>query len=587
MAEPLALDLEEPGEPLEASAEEAALESAPEARVIAFLQDKGKLGANDVARARRLAEESGDPLLRMLVRLGLVSERDMAQAYADVLGLRLAQASDYPEVPFAGEDLSLRFLKDARVIPLREEGDVLEVALADPLDGFILDALQMAVDRPVSPWVGLPSEIEAALERLYEEDGQKTGEEDLDAALGEVSEDDIEHLKDLASEAPVIRMVNQIIQRAVESRASDIHIEPFEDELKVRYRIDGILKEVESPPPRSTAAIISRVKIMSKLNIAERRLPQDGRIPLRVQGKELDLRVSTVPTMFGESVVMRLLDKESVRFDFDSLGFDGSPRQRLLQILEMPYGIFLVTGPTGSGKSTTLYTALSRLNTQERKIITVEDPVEYQIPGINQIQVKPQIGMTFAGALRSIVRQDPDIIMIGEMRDLETARIAVQSALTGHVVLSTLHTNDAASGVTRLLDMGVEDYLLTSTVNGILAQRLVRSLCPVCRDPYRPLPELAAKLKRVEDGRKDQVTLYHSVGCPQCNSTGYLGRLAITEVLIMTDRIRQAVLAHATATDIQRIAVEEGMLTMYDDGLRKALDGRTTIEEVLRVAEEG
>ena len=401
----------------------------------------------------------------------------------------------------------------------------------------------------------------------------------------EVSEDDIEHLKDLASEAPVIRLVNQIIQKAVESRASDIHIEPFEDQLKVRYRVDGILKEVSSPPARSTAAVISRVKIMAKLNIAERRLPQDGRIPLRVQGKELDLRVSTVPTMFGESVVMRLLDKQSVRFDFDALGFDGSPRRRLERILEMPYGILLVTGPTGSGKSTTLYTALSRLNTQERKIITVEDPVEYQIPGINQIQVKAQIGMTFAGALRSIVRQDPDIIMVGEMRDLETARIAVQSALTGHVVLSTLHTNDAASGVTRLLDMGVEDYLLTSTINGILAQRLVRQLCPGCREAYRPLPELAAKFGQIADAAGD-FQLYRAIGCESCNGTGYLGRLVITEVLHMTDPIRRAVLEHATATEIQRIAIQEGMLTMYQDGLRKCLSGQTTMEEVLRVAEE-
>jgi general secretion pathway protein E len=325
---------------------------------------------------------------------------------------------------------------------------------------------------------------------------------------------------------------------------------------------------------------------MSKLNIAERRLPQDGRIPLRIQGKELDLRVSTVPTMFGESVVMRLLDKESVSFDFDALGFDGPPRDRLLQVLDQPYGIFLVTGPTGSGKSTTLYTALSRLNTEERKIITVEDPVEYQVPGINQIPVKASIGMTFAGALRAIVRQDPDIIMVGEMRDLETARIAVQSALTGHVVLSTLHTNDAASGVTRLLDMGVEDYLLTSTINGILAQRLVRRLCPACREPYRPMSELRARLDATGHAGGEPPTLYRAAGCKQCNHTGYRGRLVIAEVLLMSDRIRQAVLAHATATEIHRLAVEEGMITMYEDGLRKAVDGHTTMEEVLRVAQE-
>jgi general secretion pathway protein E len=561
-------------------------EISVESRVIAQLQERGKLVANDLARARRLSEESGDALLRMLVRLGLVSERDMGQAFAHVLDLPLVEPADFPEAPICADDLSLRFLRDAHILPLKESDDGLEAAFADPTDLFGQQALAMAVGKPVVPRVGLPSEIEAALERLYTPGGHNSEDELLEAELAEVSEDDIEHLKDLASEAPVIRLVNQIIQRAVESRASDIHIEPFADELKIRYRIDGILKEMDSPPARLTAAVISRVKIMSKLNIAERRLPQDGRIPLRVQGKELDLRVSTVPTLFGESVVMRLLDKESVRFDFDALGFDGSPRKRLLEILDMPYGIFLVTGPTGSGKSTTLYTALSRLNTQERKIITVEDPVEYQLPGINQIQVKPQIGMTFAGALRSIVRQDPDIIMVGEMRDIETARIAVQSALTGHVVLSTLHTNDAASGVTRLLDMGVDDYLLTSTINGILAQRLVRRLCPHCRERYEPLPEVRLKFMRLRDREAEDLFLYHPVGCEQCNDTGYRGRMVITEVLIMSDGIRQAVLSHATATEIQRQAIAEGMSTMYEDGLRKALDGRTTVEEVMRVAEE-
>jgi general secretion pathway protein E len=551
-------------------------------RVVSALESRGKLTHAEFGRARRLAEDAGDPVLPMLVRLGLVSERDMAQTLAEVLHLPLAQPADYPEAAVADGRLTLRFLKDSHSLPLREDADGLDVAVANPTEGFVLEALALALGKPVRAWVGLPSEIGAALDRLYEESAAKPAEPEGEG--GEFDEEDIEHLKDLASEAPVIRMVNQMMQRAVDARASDIHIEPFADELKVRYRVDGILKEVDSPPVRSTAAIISRIKIMAKLNIAERRLPQDGRIPLRVQGRELDLRVSTVPTMFGESVVMRLLDKESVRFDLDSLGFDGSPRERLLSVLDVPYGILLVTGPTGSGKSTTLYTALSRLNTQERKIITVEDPVEYQLPGINQIQVKAAIGMTFAGALRAIVRQDPDIIMVGEMRDLETARIAVQSALTGHVVLSTLHTNDAASGVTRLLEMGVEDYLLTSTVNGILAQRLVRRLCPHCREAYKPLPEVAAKLAKVAGGAP--ITLHRAVGCDQCNATGYRGRLVITEVLLMSDAVRQAVLRHATATDIQRIAIDEGMITMYDDGLRKALDGRTTVEEVLRVAEE-
>jgi len=611
---------------------EAAPEPTQEQRLIAALQRRGKCTAGDLARARKLTEDSGEPLRLMLVRLGLVSERDMAAASAEVMGLDLIVADDYPDAPIAEEVLSLRFLKDARVMPLSETEQRLEVAVADPLDDFLSRAIEMATGKQVSLRVGLPAEIQAALERVYEQPVDEDAEAEVQAELGNFSEEDIEHLRDLASEAPVIRLVNQILQRAVESRASDVHIEPFADQLKVRYRVDGILKEGESPPVSSTAAVISRVKIMAKLNIAERRLPQDGRIPQRIQGKELDLRVSTVPTMFGESVVMRLLDKESVSFDFDALGFDGPPRERLIKVLEQPYGIFLVTGPTGSGKSTTLYTALSRLNTEDRKIITVEDPVEYQVAGINQIPVKSAIGMTFAGALRAIVRQDPDIIMVGEMRDLETARIAVQSALTGHVVLSTLHTNDAASGVTRLLDMGVEDYLLTSTINGILAQRLVRRLCPACRQPYEPLPELAAKIREAglapasaaddasakaeaplhdsaidaeiqagsslgaEQGAKGAnperdasaapLQLYRAVGCKQCNHSGYRGRLVIAEVLLMSDRIRQAVLSHATAGDIHRIAVEEGMATMYRDGLRKAVDGRTTIEEVLRVAED-
>jgi general secretion pathway protein E len=581
-----------PEQPAEQPAEdqhgllEQRLPSSPEARVIDYLQTRGKLPAGDLARARKLAEDSGDPLRAMLVRLGLVSDRDMAAAMASVLDLDLIEADDYPDEPVAEDSLSLRFLKDARLVPLREDAEGLEIAAADPVDSFAMQAVEMAAGRPVRLRVGLANEIDAALERLYAAPKDPLADTDLEADLGNFSEEDIEHLRDLASEAPVIRLVNQIMQRAVELRASDVHIEPFADELKVRYRVDGILKESESPPVRSTAAVISRVKIMSKLNIAERRLPQDGRIPLRIQGRELDLRVSTVPTMFGESVVMRLLDKESVSFDFDALGFDGPPRERVIKILEQPFGIFLVTGPTGSGKSTTLYTALSRLNTEDRKIITVEDPVEYQVPGINQIPVKASIGMTFAHALRAIVRQDPDIIMVGEMRDLETARIAVQFALTGHVVLSTLHTNDAASGVTRLLDMGVEDYLLTSTINGILAQRLVRRLCPHCREPYQPMPEMAARFLHLPTTGDGPLTLYRPGGCAACNGTGYRGRLVIAEVLLMTDQIRQAVLRHATASEIQRIAVDQDMMTMYQDGLRKAAAGLTTVEEVLRVAED-
>jgi general secretion pathway protein E len=407
-----------------------------------------------------------------------------------------------------------------------------------------------------------------------------------DLNVDDIGEEDLEHLKDLASEAPVIKMVNLIMQRAIETRASDIHIEPFEQTLKVRLRVDGVLKEIDAPSVKSTAAVISRIKIMAKLNIAERRLPQDGRIKVQMLGKELDLRVSTIPTMFGESVVIRLLDKENTVFDFAALGFQGRHLQQFIDVLSMPHGIILITGPTGSGKSTTMYAALKQLNTSERKIITVEDPVEYQMEGVNQIQAKPQIGLTFASALRSIVRQDPDVIMIGEMRDLETARIAVQSALTGHLVLSTLHTNDAAGGVTRLLDMGLEEYLLTSTVNGILAQRLVRKLCPDCKEPYQATPELIKEMRLRRFKPEGDIILHKPIGCSSCGGMGYRGRMAIIEFLQMTDPIRKLIMAHEEAGAIQKLAIEEGMSTMFENGLTKAIEGVTTIEEVMRVTSE-
>ncbi|MGZ8196547.1 MAG: type II secretion system ATPase GspE, partial [Methylosarcina sp.] len=433
---------------------------------------------------------------------------------------------------------------------------------------------------------GLLSEIDAALEMQYGEGRSQMDKIVDDLAVEDGGEEDLEHLKDLASEAPVIKMVNLIMQRAIETKASDIHIEPFEQTLKVRLRIDGVLQDIDAPPVKSTAAVISRIKIMAKLNIAERRLPQDGRIKVQMLGKELDLRVSTIPTMYGESVVIRLLDKESVVLDFATLGFSGSHSEKFLEILAQPHGIILITGPTGSGKSTTLYTALKTLNTAERKIITVEDPVEYQLEGVNQIQAKPQIGLTFASALRSIVRQDPDVIMIGEMRDLETAKIAVQSALTGHLVLSTLHTNDAAGGITRLLDMGLEEYLLTSTVNGILAQRLVRKLCEKCKEGQPASPEIINEMKLRRFVPEGDILLYKPVGCSACGGLGYRGRQAIIEFLVMTDPIRKLVMAHEEAGVIQKLAMDEGMATMYEDGLTKVVKGITTLEEVLRVTTE-
>ena len=550
-----------------------------------LLVERQKLAEADLQRARRVREGTGEGLDTLLVKLGLVSERDLAEALAVHLNLPLVRPGDYPEIPATNGGVSPRFLKDSRAIPLFEDEQGLTVAMSNPTDEYVLTALQLATGKTITPRVGIPSELDLAFERLYGGGRSAMGQivDAIGLADNLTDEEQIQHLKDLASEAPVIRLVNLMIARAVESRASDIHIEPFENRLKVRYRVVGVLREVESPPSRLSAAVISRIKIMAKLNIAERRLPQDGRIQLRAQGKEIDLRVSTVPTLWGESVVMRILDKASVVLDFEVLGFGPRTLKRFREVLELPNGILLVTGPTGSGKTTTLYTALQTLNTPERKILTVEDPVEYQLEGINQIQVKPQINLNFTNALRAIVRQDPDVIMIGEMRDLETASIAVQSALTGHLVLSTLHTNDAAGSITRLLDMGVDDYLLTSTINGILAQRLVRLLCGHCRQPTSALPEVVDELRLRRFTESGDITLYKPVGCEHCGGSGYRGRAAIMEFLVMSDSLRRLVLKHADAGQLQAEAQRSGMDTMYEDGLRKAVAGQTTIEEVLRV----
>jgi len=571
---------------IEVEDQDATVATAVEDPVCAHLLDNGRLKSADLKRAQTYQEQHGGDLVQLLVRLGLVSERDLAEAEAALLELPLLRTADLPDEAPELPDVSVRFLKQNLILPIAESNGDLTVIMANPRDEFARQALSMASGKNIIPRVGIASEIENGIEKLL--GGGRSAMGQIVESLGGDEQgdlEDVEHLRDLASEAPVIRLVNLIMQRAVESRASDIHIEPFENRLKVRYRVDGVLQEVEAPPAKSTAAVISRIKIMAKLNIAERRLPQDGRIMHRVQGKELDLRVSTVPTSHGESVVMRILDRESIVLDFDSLGFDADIRQQFVHQLEMPHGIILVTGPTGSGKTTTLYTALSALNTPERKIITVEDPVEYQLEGINQIQAKSSIGLDFANALRAIVRQDPDVIMIGEMRDLETARIAIQSALTGHLVLSTIHTNDAAGGVTRMLDMGVEDYLLTSTVNAILAQRLVRTLDPATREPYELLPEVVQEIGLTELGERDRYLFYRPVPTED-NPTGYRGRTSILELLTMSDPIRRLIMKHATSGEIEERAVAEGMRTMYFDGLNKCLQGVTTLDEVLRVTQE-
>ena len=548
-----------------------------------LLIERGKLEAQGLARAQRARSAANERLHVLLPKLGLVPERDVAEALAALLELPLALESDYPDTPLQGDRVSVNFLKQARILPLADGEDGLSVAMADPLDRYIVDAMQLFAGRPVLPWVGVPADIEAALERIYGRRGaageivQQLGDDELGA------DDDVQRLRDLASEAPVVRLVNRLISRAVESRASDIHIEPFEQSLRVRYRVDGVLHEVEAPPARLRAAVLSRIKIMARLNIAERRLPQDGRIRLAVRGKDIDLRIATIPTMHGEAVVLRVLDRGSVALDFDRLGFDAHALQGYREALTRPNGIILVTGPTGSGKTTTLYTSRVALNTPDKKILTVEDPVEYQLEGINQVQIKPQIGLSFAHVLRSMLRHDPDIIMVGEIRDLETAQIAIQAALTGHLVLSTLHTNNAASTLTRLLDMGLEDYLLTSTLNAIVAQRLVRTLCPECREPYRPLPELLVQLGLEPDGH---YTFHHQRGCEQCGGSGFFGRIGINEVLVSNEAVCRQILSRAEAGALQRTAIETGMRPMFQDGLNKVMSGVTTVEEVLRVTRE-
>ncbi len=556
------------------------------AQLVAHLVEAGKLRERDILKAEKLLAESDVPLMSLLVRLGLVSERDVAEAMSSLLELPFLTGKELPEVPPSSVELPMRFMREHQLVPFEEDDDSVRVLMSNPKDDYSLKSIRMSLGKTIHPSVGLPSDIDDVIERYY--GGGKSAMGQIIEGLDENAtsdEDDVEHLRDLASEAPVIRLVNLVMQRAVEARASDIHIEPFENRLKVRYRIDGVLQEVEAPPSSSTAAVISRIKIMAKLNIAERRLPQDGRIMLRVQGKELDLRVSTVPTSHGESVVMRILDRESVVLNFENLGFNGPSLDRFLRVLGLPHGIILVTGPTGSGKTTTLYTALQNINTPDRKIITVEDPVEYQLEGVNQIQVKSSIGLTFSNALRAIVRQDPDVIMIGEMRDLETARIAIQSALTGHLVLSTLHTNDAAGGITRLLDMGVDDYLLVSTVNGILGQRLVRRLDQTSRVPYQVMPEVIKELGLDRLTDEKDITLYNPAPSEK-TVTGYHGRSSILEFLEMSEPLRRMVMQRADANDIQEQARSEGMRTMYEDGLIKCLEGVTTIEEILRVTQE-
>jgi general secretion pathway protein E len=560
-------------------------ETSWDERIETALVRQGKLDNTDLERVRRLRHGSDQRFAAIVTKLGLVSERDMAAALSAEFGVASVSESEFPDKPLLLGKVSPRFLKSVQALPLEETDDRLLVAVADPFNRYLVDSLRLITGKQIERAIAEPSAIENAIERLYESGTSepRMAEGDPAAANDDSIETDVERLKDLASEAPVIRWVNRLVGQAVDSRASDIHVERFEGRVSLRLRIDGILEPVDPPPPQLFAAIVSRLKIMANLNIAERRLPQDGRFQISVRGKAIDLRVSTIPTIHGEGVVLRILDRDSVSFDFEELGIFGKTGQHLEKILARPHGMFLVTGPTGSGKTTSLYAALSRVMSPERKICTVEDPVEYQFDGINQVQIKPAIGLTFSNVLRSFLRQDPDIILVGEIRDAETAKIAVHAALTGHLVLSTLHTNDAASGITRLLDMGIEDFLLSSTLSGMASQRLVRRLCMTCRVERPVLPELIEQLNLTRFLPAERLRLYGPKGCERCGGSGFHGRMSLMEVLVVSDSIRTLILKHSEARQIHRQAVAEGMRSMYEDGLRKALAGLTTIEEVLRV----
>jgi general secretion pathway protein E len=500
----------------------------------------------------------------------------------DVLSYR-----DYPREPLEIDGISLEFMKKSCFVPLSVTDTTFEIAMADPKDFDTIDALKFALGLKVAVTKGKPDDILDAIESLYGK-GRQSLETIIEEAGKDISnganaaEEDESHLRDLASEAPIIRLVNRLIVDAVEGGASDIHFEPYEDEFKVRYRIDGVLSDVESPPKQFQAAIISRVKLMAKLNISERRLPQDGRIKLRIRDKDVDFRVSTVPTLFGESLVVRILNRQTLMLELQKLGFPHDILEQYIRLASQPYGMILVTGPTGSGKTSTLYATLSLLNSPQSKIITLEDPVEYQLRGVNQIQVNPKIELTFAGGLRSIVRQDPDTILVGEIRDRETADTAIQSALTGHLLFSTLHTNDAASAVSRLLDMGVENFLLSSTLLGILAQRLVRIICKDCRAEIKPDARLIDSLQLRPQETKG-VRFYEGRGCEACRFTGFRGRTGIFEYIAIDDDFRDMINKRASADQIRALALKKGCSTLRQDGWQKVRQGITTVSEIIRV----
>ncbi|HPK44918.1 MAG TPA: type II secretion system ATPase GspE [Spirochaetota bacterium] len=555
-----------------------------------ILIDKRLISQEDLQDA--LLSQQNTPLKigQILIKKGLISEDDVLIALATQYSIDYVETLEFNDTDNILGNIPVQFLKRYKIVPYTVKKNTIKIAINDPLLIQPLDNIKIMYDSyKIIPVLSTEKEIMKIINNHFDvlkEDSTTSVIENLEESDFEILSSPItetEDILDMANEAPIIRLVNTVIKQAIEDRASDIHIEPFEKDLIIRFRIDGILYNMFTPPKKYQAAIISRIKIMSNLNIAENRLPQDGRIQLKVGGKDIDIRVSVFPTYYGERIVLRLLNKSDMKFDLDSLGFSKDSLSIFNELIKKTHGIILVTGPTGSGKTTTLYSVLTRLNTYDVNILTVEDPIEYQLHGVGQMQVKPKIDLTFAAGLRSILRQDPDIIMVGEIRDLETAEIAIQAALTGHRVFSTIHTNDAASGITRLLDMGVEPFLIASSVNAFLAQRLVRTICPHCKQAYKPdvvvLKDLGIKSSQIQ-GKK----LYKGKGCEKCINTGYLGRSGIYELLPITNDIRKLIMEHADAVAIKEKAIANGMKTLLQDGIEKALQGLTTLEEVLRVS---
>jgi general secretion pathway protein E len=571
------------------SSEQASGPRLYDARGSAFLEEFGAFLVKERAidelalqRSQRAARQSGERFDHVLTKLGLVSETDLCAHLGNFLQIPLMGAHDIPVEPILVDAVPEKFIQANGLLPLSIDGERLTLAVMDPLDAEPFQALAYSTGLTIDLRLATPAQFEKVWSSLYgvKQDGVSLIDSDVRAQ--EASEFDLQRLRDIANEAPVVRRVNQIVADAIEARASDIHIEPTLEAVQVRYRIDGALRTAEALPPGLKAAIASRIKIMARLDIAERRLPQDGRIKLAVRGVDIDFRVSTIPTSHGESIVLRILDRSQVALDFQTLGFERRTIEALRKTMRNPNGIVLVTGPTGSGKTTTLYTALKELSKPDVKVFTVEDPIEYQLSGVNQVQVQPAIGLDFPNTLRAILRQDPDIIMIGEIRDADTARIAIQASLTGHLVFSTLHTNSAAASITRLIDMGVESYLIASTVKAVLAQRLVRRLCPHCAKPLETSDQWRSQLA-CETFVKEPERLSGPCGCAHCRNLGYSGRSTIAELLVMNDRLQRLVCESAPDSVLEAAAREAGMSTMYQCGMQKAWSGETSVDEVLRV----